>query len=50
METLSSMFAFGVIITFVLFVIGCLAQNNLMPGFIVLIMLGMFVFSRFLVK
>jgi hypothetical protein len=44
METISSMFAFGVLITFGLFILGCLAQNNLMPGFVVLIMLGMFVF------
>lgn len=46
METLSSMFAFGIIITFGLFVVGCAAGSNIMPGMVVFIMLGMFVLSR----
>lgn len=50
MNTVSSMFAFGIIITFILFVIGCLAQNGIMPGFVVFVMIGLFVLSRMLVK
>lgn len=50
MNTTSSMFAFGIIITFCLFIIGAMAQSNLMPGSVVMIMIGLFVLSRMLVK
>lgn len=50
MNIVSSMFAFGIIITFILFVIGSLAQSGLMPGFVVFIMIALFVLSRMSVK
>lgn len=49
-NTVSSMFAFGVLITLALSIIGCMAQTNIMPGMVVFIMLGMFVLSRVLAK